>query len=314
MRRASLLVLFIAIVAALAPATAFAQGPNPFGQGNSPFAPLSSQVIYDSTITPLPPHHVSQAFQANQVSEVGDEVTFAGSARTLDMVTVSMDSYACESEGIWNSPNCTTTPGDTFSVPITLHIYNVGAGDTLGSEIATMTDTFDIPYRPSASTDECNEGNSSVGYWYDSGTDTCWAGMAHNIMFDFSGQGVQLPDTAIWSVSFNTSTYGETPLGTQACSSQPQGCPYDALNLDLNPNVVVGSKPNPDTLWHNSATAGQYCDNGTAGTGSFRLDSPTSACWEGYVPAAQFTATSDFFSWAWSWWQDNFPFIFHNFN
>jgi hypothetical protein len=27
-----------------------------------------------------------------------------------------------------------------------------------------------------------------------------------------------------------------------------------------------------------------------AGTGTFRLDSPTSACWAGYVPAAKFTA------------------------
>ena len=314
MRRASLLVLFLAIVVALAPATAFAQGPIQFGQGNGLLGQQLSQVIYDSTITPLPPHHSSEAFQANQTSEVGDEVTFAGSARTLQTVTVSMDSYACESGGIWNTLDCTTTPGTTFSVPITLHIYNIGANDSLGSEITSMTDTFAIPYRPSASPEQCNADNSSVGYWYDSGTSSCWAGKAHNITFDFSGQSVNLPDSVIWGVSFNTSTYGENPLGTQACSSQPQGCPYDALNLDLNPNVVVGSKPHPDTVWQNSITASQYCDNGDAGTGTFRLDSPTSACWEGQVPAAQFTASTTTFAWVWNWWQNFLPFLFHNFN
>jgi len=40
----------------------------------------------------------------------------------------------------------------------------------------------------------------------------------------------------------------------------------------------------------NSTWTGAYCDNGADGTGSFRLDSPTSACWTGYVPAVQFTA------------------------
>jgi len=44
-----------------------------------------------------------------------------------------------------------TTPGATFSQAITLNLYNVGSGGSVGSQIATKTQTFNIPYRPSTS-------------------------------------------------------------------------------------------------------------------------------------------------------------------
>ena len=34
----------------------------------------------------------------------------------------------------------------------------------------------------------------------------------------------------------------------------------------------------------------EYCDVGLAGTNTFRLDSPTVACWSPYIPAVQFKA------------------------
>ena len=69
------------------------------------------------------------------------------------------------------------------------------------------------------------------------------------------------------------------------------GCPYDSLNIALAPVVTVGTKPYFNTLYQNSNIGAEYCDNGLAGTGTFRLDSPTVACWAGYIPAAQFKAT-----------------------
>ena len=60
-----------------------------------------------------------------------------------------MSSWGCES-GNWFGGNCASTPGDTFQEPITLNIYNVGAGNSVGSLITSETQTFDVPYRPSA--------------------------------------------------------------------------------------------------------------------------------------------------------------------
>jgi len=49
----------------------------------------------------------------------------------------------------------------------------------------------------------------------------------------------------------------------------------------------VGSQPLPDDAYLNSADGSQYCDGGTGGTGTFRLDA---GCWTGYQPAFQVKA------------------------
>ena len=167
-------------------------------------------------------------------------------------------------------------------MPITFTIYSVAAGDTVGSQIATVTETFDIPYRPSADNVNC-----SGGTWYSSSDGACYNGFATNITFDFSSQAVTLPDSVIYGISYNTSNYGYSPLGVSG--------PYDSLNVGLAPAVSVGSQVNPGKVFLNSTWSGAYCDKGTAGTGRFRLDSPgdeaSDACWTGSVPAVQFVAT-----------------------
>jgi len=70
------------------------------------------------------------------------------------------------------------------------------------------------------------------------------------------------------------------------------------MNIALSSLVVTGSKATVlGTLYQNSLIGGEYCDGGLAGTGSFRLDSPTSACWfdgsSPYIPAARFTAAAN---------------------
>ena len=246
----------------------------------------SGTVIYDSTVSPLPGNLPSVGAEAYAFSEFGDEVSFATDSRTLKQVTVTLSSWGCEA-GHWFSADCETSPGATFSIPITFNIYQVGPNDTVGAPIATQTQTFEVPYRPSTDSINCTGGK-----WYDNASGQCYNGLATNISFDFSSLDVQLPDTVIYGISYNTSHYGPAPIGeATSCYSSSAGCPYDSLNVALSPQVVVGSKPHPDTLFQNSSYGSEYCDGGTAGTGAFRLDSPTSACWTGYVPAVQFVAT-----------------------
>ena len=100
---------------------------------NSPAAVPGDPTIYDSTVNPLPGNVVSLGYQATQTSEFGNEVAFAGNARDLQNVVVTMSSWGCEQGSGLGGPSfgnpgaCVTTPGDTFAVPITLNIYNVGA-------------------------------------------------------------------------------------------------------------------------------------------------------------------------------------------
>lgn len=244
------------------------------------------QVIYDSTVSPLPGNLPSVGAEAYAFNEFGDGVTFAGTSRNLLSVTVTLSSWGCQS-GHWYSGDCVTTPGATFTVPITFNIYNAG-NPVPGSQIATLTQTFSVPYRPSADSANCTDGR-----WYDAASGTCFNGLAHNITFDFSSQNVLLPNSVVYGIVYNTTSYGPSPIGTSAtCFTDSGGCPYDSLNIALAPVVTVGTKPFFNTVYQNSSIGAEYCDGGLGGTGTFRLDSPTAACWAGYVPAAQFTATN----------------------
>jgi hypothetical protein len=280
----------------------------------------SDPTVYDSTVSPLPGNLAGLGYEATQTSEFGNQVALGGTARQLNNVVVTMSSWGCQG-GAWGNgygtaDACTTTPGATFSEPITLNIYSVGANNAVGGLLATDTHTFNIPYRPSASdpSDYSAQGCTvSGGQWYDSATNTCNNGLATNITFDLSAQNVVLPSNVIYGIAYNTSDYGATPYGdATACHATAAGCGYDSLNvgLDEDPaNVSAGTDPNPGTVYWDTATASDYCDNGAGGTNTFRIDGAanTATCWDGgantgwsvsgtgspyYVPAVQINTVS----------------------
>ena len=103
-------------------------------------------VVYKAIPDPVPPNIPSLGVEAYSMPEIGDRITLQpGGPRNLKKVEVLLSSWACES-GSWNVGDCSTTPGRTFTHPITLNLYNAD-GSTLGS----VTQEFTIPYRPSAS-------------------------------------------------------------------------------------------------------------------------------------------------------------------
>jgi hypothetical protein len=177
-------------------------------------------VVFDNTPPALPSNLASYGAQAYSFNEWGGGVTFAGSARKLATATVTMSSWACETGG-WSTGDCHTTPGATYDVPITFNVYNVGSGNTVGTLIASKTQTFTIPFRPSPDATNCTGGR-----WYD-GTN-CFNGKAVNITFDFTGQ--PLPDTAVFGITYATLSSGYPPLGGTSG-------PTDSLNIAAYPGT-----------------------------------------------------------------------------
>jgi hypothetical protein len=247
-------------------------------------------VVYRSNVQPLPGNLPSVGGEAYAFSELGDEVSFQHRAfRRLKTVSVTMSSWACQ-QGSWYNADCVTHPGAKFKVPITLNLYNAAAytpGSALGTGtlIASVTKTFKLPYRPSTSP-KC-----SNGAWYQR-HHGCFNGKAANIVFNFASLHLRLPGTVVFGVAYDTTHYGYDPIGQSApCYGTSEGCPYDSLNIALGPEVRVGSKPFPDTLFQNAAYGSEYCDGGTvAQVNVFNLDSPGNACWGGYIPAVKFVA------------------------
>jgi hypothetical protein len=237
-------------------------------------AMVSYTPIYNNLPAPLPGNVPSEAFEATSTSQFGGEVELAGPTLNSTKVTVAMSSWACESGGAEDG-SCVTASGAKFSWPVTLHIYTPGVGDSVGTQIASLTKTFKMPYRPSANPTKC-AGN---GGWYKKGV--CYHGKLFKISFVL--RGATIPSKAIVSVSYNTSDYGAVPQRPQPCNSAPNGCPYDALNVGgMEGAPSVGSDPQPNSVYVSSTWTGAYCDGGAAGTGSFRFDPALPSCVSGY--------------------------------
>jgi hypothetical protein len=208
---------------------------------------LGNTVIYNSTISPLPGNIPSYGAEAYAFNQIGNEVNLA-STSPLNNVVVTMSSFTCESlvDGL-----CTTTPGATFPVPITFNIYNEAVGGIPGTLIATDTQTFNIPYRPSYSPSHCGLGPYNVGQWYDAATNTCYNGLANNITFNFSPQDITLPSTVVYGIVYSSDHYGPNP--TEGSSN-----PADSLNVAFttaSTDVSVGSDAIPGDIFINSGYA-----------------------------------------------------------
>jgi hypothetical protein len=246
-------------------------------------------VVYKNIVEPLPGNFASIGFEATSTAEFGGEIQLAGTARKNPTVTVAMSAWACQ-EGNWTrGETCRTPkPKKKFKWPLTLNIYSVGPGGSVGSKLGTATHTFAMPYRPSTSF-ECTEAGDK-GAWYDAaapGTETiekCFHGLAFTVSFHPS-VAAPLPPQVIVSVAYNTSTYGAAPVGSAPCQATTAGCYYDSLNVALiepsEGGATVGSDPNPEETYVNSNYPAMYCGS----SASLNTFGPSGACWEGSQPA-----------------------------
>ncbi len=199
--------------------------------------------------------------------------------------------------------------------------------NAVGTKFASLTQTFNIPYRPSAdanyTTDCANDAatysepvSDFAGTWFDASDGHCYNGLATNVTFNFGH--TRVPNKLIYGIAYNTSDYGAHPYGdATACHSTPEGCGYDSLNVALSNSPTspsIGTDPQTGTVYEATGYAPYYCDGGTGGVGVFRIDAENTqgSCWgqtgtvntadgnqEGgsigapyYIPAVQFNAVS----------------------
>jgi hypothetical protein len=222
----------------------------------------------------------SLGFEATTASEFGDEVSLqSGTSRQLNELQVLFASFACTS-GHWNTGNCVTTPGATFTHSITANIYGASSGGIPGSLLATVTQDQVIPYRPSADSVNCTGGK-----WFNTAAGACQNQISTVLTFTFSA-GITLPDQVIWTVAFNTTHYGAAPIGEGvACFGSSGGCPYDSLNVGAKTYTGApysGTDVDPNGAFVNYQAGSFYCDGGAGGT--LRLDTSTTVCWSANKP------------------------------
>ncbi len=250
-----------------------------------------SAPIYDAIPAVYPGSFPSLGYEATSTDEFGDHISFAGTARALTTVDVSLTDWACENDGTRaQNEACISTPGSFFTHPITLNLYTVdhtGGNPAVGALLGSVTQTFNIPYRPSWDSTMCTGAGETPatdlpfgGKWYDPVGAKCVHGSAFNITFDFSSLNLTLPDEVIYGVAYNTQHYGVSPTGLPG--------PYDSLNVSLaQVPPAGGTDVEPGTTFWDTSHGPFYCDGGVGGTDTFRRDS---GCWDTYTPVVRFNA------------------------
>lgn len=215
----------------------------------------NADVVFDNIPDPLAGNYPSLGYQATSTQEFGNKITLAGGARLATDAVFTMSSWAKKSE------HPSIGSATHFDHDITLNIYAAGPGDTVGALLGTKTQTFSIQYRPEV-----------FGF----------NGIAQNISFDLSSLSLNLPDTFIYGVAYNTETHGYNPMGTPG--------PWNSLNYGVVGSApTVGTDVDADDVFWNTSFAGFYTDGGAGGVGTFRKDT----AWTGFTPMAQFNAVPE---------------------
>jgi hypothetical protein len=234
---------------------AFAQG------GSSPSsavpAATAPTTLYSSIVQPFsvtnPPHDWwSLSFAGTSATALGDKVNLTSAVDDLGTATVILDSQGCQTG---SGATCSTTAGQTSPVPITLTIYKPGTtGGSVGAVIATSTETFNVPYRPSASPVDCAATTSSIfpgtpnngTQWFDYATGDCYYGVTYAATFtsaDFGAGPFALPRSVVYGISYPTTTSFEQSLNVLLSTESASGA------------VTVGSDTDPGNLFVSAAVS-----------------------------------------------------------
>lgn len=253
----------------------------------------NEKIIYSSIAKPLPGNVASEGPEAYAFREIGDGLVFVpGAGGIIDDVKVVLSSWGCVT-GHWYSGDCVTEPKNaTFSQPITLKVYAVmdigGVPTPQQPPLATVTKTFDIPYRPSSNPAKCPADANGFSTWFNEKDKTCYHGLAVPISFDLTSQGITVPNRIIVGITYNTSHYGYAPIGQAVpCYTSSGGCPYDSLNVSTDGSPRIGSSIDPNGIYLNGIFNAQNNCPGYVDNGTLHLDTP---CWTGFHPQIEVTS------------------------
>lgn len=255
--------------------------------------------VYDSIVAPTPPDTWSMSYGGTNLTQLGNAISLGSSPVALNNVVVALDSQACETG---SGASCSTTPGATFPLPVTLNIYAAPAtpGGAVGAPLASDTQTFNIPFRPSASPAQCAAGTYNwSGYpndgsqWYNAADGKCYYGTSYMAVFNFQPQHVTIPSSVVYGIAYDATSGPGSSLNVMLSNEATAisvGSDTNAGNL----YAAVGSGANdvgPGEITCSTATSGFNSYSTTAGA-NCGLQSPNQDGTVTDIPQVEFNAGS----------------------
>ena len=229
-----------------------------------------SGIVYTTLPDPLLPDEFSVGYEDTQAAEFGALIQLSGAGPfTLDSARIAMSNWGVES----SFEPVGTSSG--FTLPLTLNLYAVGPGNTVGDRIDSVTTMEFIPWRPEADPADCGAGSTD----YLASDGSCYPGAISIVSFNLNG--IATPSVLIYGLAFNTQDFGAAPYHAPG--------PYDALHLAMSGAPPdAGANPLPNTAYWNTSYGPNYADAGAAGVGVFRQDQG----WDPFSAAIAFDATA----------------------
>ena len=213
----------------------------------------------------------SYGFQANKAKEFGNYVQLDGTERFLTAVTVTMVTWAKQSDYSSLDAKYTNSAGWNHYVEAVIYaVDNSGAAPVLNYITSSGGEVL-IPWRPTT---------VPSGYPEAAGSNYPYNGFAFNLTFQFNGS-VQLPNQLVVAVSFDTQDYGWNPINAHG--------PYDKLNVAapkpledpdyLDPSVGVDLSPYvyQFQLQENGGYDATLNSNSGGGSPFFRIEASSDA-------------------------------------
>ena len=200
-------------------------------------------------------HYPSQSWQYG-IEQYGDIIELGGDARIADTASIWLNSWGCE-EGTPSNGSCATTPGATYTTDMTLRIYAADSETIdltssnyptatvplVGEELAAVTQTITVPYRPDSNADEC-----TLGDYYNADTDECAPAVSFLATFDLASLELELPDQVILALDKpapGNNTTGNARAINVLLPGITSSAPEDPADYPENPDFgpSVGSDP-----------------------------------------------------------------------
>lgn len=171
-------------------------------------------VVFSRMPETLDLSYQSLSFQANQLRAMGQYVQLGGTERYLNAVTVTMVTYAKQSDYQANPLYQNSAGWNHYVEAVIYAVDNSGASPVLNYVASSGRDVL-IPWRPTVVPPGYPETGTSP-YPYE--------GFAFNLCFQFDGS-VQIPNQLVVSLNYDTQNYGYEPMNAPG--------PFNQLNVGM---------------------------------------------------------------------------------
>ncbi len=175
----------------------------------------------------------------------GQVETVNTNSRLIKSLTTQLDVFVCE-HGVYSLENCfTQRPNKKFAQTWSAKVYEVGAGNEPGAQIAESTATFKLKFRPSTNVG-CPATSEGKGF----GANCDVGGYLQQVTFKKFTQTAPAPAKVIILLSCSGCETAPVNVGLQSAYKEFAGGEFVSQPPEHGGKPALGSDPLPEQVYY----------------------------------------------------------------